>query len=157
MLFSLVLLSNTSCNDDDGGCQGLDCLPPATQTGAGTFGCLVNGQPYVDNSGDFNCFYQLVDGEYFFGIGSDNEQARLSQIIIASNNKQIIVDTPIALNENANMQFYAEINLENTSGDFTTANLQDGTITFIEFTIQIPDTGEIIEVSEGRFDSFFTQ
>ena len=26
-----------------------DQLPPATQTGAGTFGCLVNGQPWTPN------------------------------------------------------------------------------------------------------------
>jgi hypothetical protein len=48
-----------SCdNDDDSGCVSVDCLPEATQTGAGTFGCLVNGEPFVDNSGNFNCFYQ---------------------------------------------------------------------------------------------------
>jgi hypothetical protein len=60
-----------SCDsDDDSGCVGVDCLPTATTTGAGTFGCHVNGVPYVDNSGNFNCFYQLVDGEYFFSISA---------------------------------------------------------------------------------------
>ena len=60
-----------SCDsDDDSGCVGIDCLPEATQSGAGTFGCLVNGEPFVDNSGSFNCFYQLVDGEYFFSISA---------------------------------------------------------------------------------------
>ncbi len=63
MLCLLPLMSITSCDDDDDNCQGIDCLPPATQTGTGTFGCLVNGEPFVDNSGFFNCFYQLVDGE----------------------------------------------------------------------------------------------
>lgn len=65
LIFSILLLA---CDKDDKPANPIDQLPPATQTGAGTFGCLVNGVPYVDNSGFFNCFYQLVDGEYYFGI-----------------------------------------------------------------------------------------
>ncbi len=169
----LCLLTFISCKkdeDDAGPTDPIDQLPPATQTGEGTFGCLVNGERFVDNSGFFNCFYQLVDGEYYFGIGSDNEQANLSQIIIGSNNSQIITNTPIDLNENTDMQFYGEINLDDISGDFITTNLADGTIVFtnfntnsnivsalFEFTIQIPSTEETFEITEGRFDSFFTQ
>jgi hypothetical protein len=171
IFFILLLIVCNSCsNDDDTNCQGIDCLPPATQTGEGTFGCLVNGKPFVDNSGFFNCFYQLVNGEYYFGIGSNNEQAGLSQIIIGSTAKEITTNTSIELNNNAFSEFYAEIGLLDTQGDFTTTNLQDGTVMFtefntnsnivsaiFEFTIQIPSTGETIEITEGRFDSFFTQ
>ena len=145
-------------------------LPPATQIGAGTFGCLVNGVPYVDNSGFFNCYYQLVGGEYYFGIGSDKEQAGLSQIIIGSNKRTIITNTSIELNENNDIEFYAEIKLKNVAGDFVTTNLEDGTIIFtrydtnsnivsaiFEFTIKIPTTGEIIKITQGRFDAKFTQ
>jgi len=70
-------------------CQGIDCLPEATQTGAGTFGCLVNGEPFVDNSGNFNCFYQLVDGEYYFGIRARDEVLSLRQINIGSLKKKL--------------------------------------------------------------------
>ncbi|WP_299129004.1 hypothetical protein [uncultured Winogradskyella sp.] len=166
----MTFISCKKDEDDAGPTDPIDQLPPATQTGEGTFGCLVNGEPFVDNSGFFNCFYQLVDGEYYFGIGSDNEQANLSQIIIGSNNSQIITNTPIDLNENTDMQFYGEINLDDISGDFITTNLADGTIVFtnfntnsnivsalFEFTIQIPSTEETFEITEGRFDSFFTQ
>ena len=66
LLLTITLLS--ACDKDEPTCQGIDCLPPATQTGAGTFGCLVNGVPFVDNSGRFNCFYQLVNGKYYFGL-----------------------------------------------------------------------------------------
>jgi len=50
-------------------------LPPATQTGAGTFACHVNGKAFIDKSGGwFNCFYQYVDGKYHFAIkGHVNE------------------------------------------------------------------------------------
>jgi hypothetical protein len=169
ILFSFLFLLACS-NDDDSGCVGVDWLPPATTTGEGTFGCLVNGEPYVDLSGNFNCYYQLVDGEYYFNIGSDNEQAGLNQIIIGSTAKEISNNIPIELNYNSFNEFYAEIGLVSTQGDFTTTDIQDGIVTFtefntnsnivsaiFEFNITIPETGEIIEITEGRFDSFFTQ
>lgn len=168
--FLCSILFLISCSNDDDNCVGVDCLPEATQTGEGTFGCLVNGEPYVDNSGAFNCFYQLVDGEYYFNIGSDNEQAGLNQIIIGSTAKEISNNIPIELNYNSFNEFYAEIGLLSTQGDFTTTDIQDGIVTFtefdtnsnivsaiFEFNITIPETGEIIEITEGRFDSFFTQ
>ena len=164
LLITAFMISSCSKNEIS------TTLPAATQTGAGTFGCLVNGVPYVDNSGFFNCYYQLVGGEYYFGIGSDKEQAGLSQIIIGSNKRTIITNTSIGLNENNDMEFYAEIKLQNVAGDFVTTNLEDGTIIFtrydtnlnivsaiFEFTIKIPTTGEIIKITQGRFDAKFTQ
>ena len=69
----LILLTTfflSCCNKDDDNPQ---TLPPATQTGAGTFACYVNGKPFIDTSGGyFNCYYQFTGGEYYFGIqGAD--------------------------------------------------------------------------------------
>ncbi len=36
-----------ACQDDDDIMVPADCLPPATQTGENTFGCLINGNPWV--------------------------------------------------------------------------------------------------------------
>jgi hypothetical protein len=78
----------------------IDQLPPATQTGANTFGCLVNGQavvihkPFGDLSPAFGCQYQLiyntvngftfnvnatdkVDGCHFTGVGFHLDSIRL--------------------------------------------------------------------------------
>jgi hypothetical protein len=139
---SIILLLLTSfalsgCNKDDNNCQGVECLPPATQTGAGTFGCLVNGVPYVDNSGFFNCFYQMVDGEYYFGIGSNKDLGILSQVIIASTAKEITLNLPINLNANETNEFYAEIGLIAAEGDFVTTDENDGTITFTTFILSL--------------------
>jgi len=83
--------------------------------------------------------YQLVNGEYYFGITSDNEQAGLTQIIIRSNKSPIITNTIIELNENIDMHFYGEINLQNIVADFKTTNLIDSTNVFTEFdTISNP-------------------
>ncbi len=78
LLLAILLLA---CNkDDDLG----DSLPAATQTGANTVGCLVNGKVFLPHeeglSPSVNCFYQNVDGEYYFSMnfadlrGIDNER-----------------------------------------------------------------------------------
>ena len=45
---ALLLLTQCSkCKNDPQPNDPASQLPPATQTGANTFGCLVNGQPYT--------------------------------------------------------------------------------------------------------------
>ena len=48
LLVALLGLSKCKKNDADPTSQ----LPPATQTGANTFGCLVNGQPWTPSGND---------------------------------------------------------------------------------------------------------
>lgn len=168
-IFILVFLI-LGCSSDDDGCVGIDCLPEATQTGADTFGCLVNGEPFVDNSGDFNCFYQLVDGEYYFGIQSEREVLDLVLIGIGSNRSEIIKDTTIHLNDDVPNNFYAGLNIKNLGGTLLTSNSNDGQIIFtnfsinpnivsaeFEFTVTDPNTGKVYEITEGRFDAQFNQ
>jgi hypothetical protein len=55
LLLSLFVITTTGCKDDEpikpiiiGPSDDLDkTLPPITTTGAGTFGCLVDGEPWV--------------------------------------------------------------------------------------------------------------
>ena len=48
LYLALLLLTQCSkCKNDPTPADSASQLPPATQTGANTFGCLVNGQPYV--------------------------------------------------------------------------------------------------------------
>ena len=53
-LLLLALLGLSQCKRDNP--DPVDQLPPATQTGAGTFGCLVNGQVWMPqgNNGSSN-------------------------------------------------------------------------------------------------------
>ena len=175
IIYTLLLIFSAlwglgGCNDDDNNCQGVDCLPPITQTGAGTFGCLVNGEPFVDNSGFFNCFYQLVDGEYYFGIGSDKELLPITQIIILSWMQEIEVGIPIELESRENGNFFSEISFDCFCPNATTTDGLNGNITFtkfntdsnivsaiFEFTVINPTTRDIYEITEGRFDAQFTQ
>jgi hypothetical protein len=69
--FLLVLTTFTlSCcnNDDDTPTNPIDKLPPETQTGANTFGCLINGEPFVvSNTSNQTAIYQ--GGGVQFGAG----------------------------------------------------------------------------------------
>ena len=52
-LLLAALLGLSQCQKKDAGpAKPEDQLPPATQTGAGTFGCLLNGQPWTPQGYD---------------------------------------------------------------------------------------------------------
>ncbi|MDO7887510.1 hypothetical protein [Hymenobacter cheonanensis] len=53
LLLLAALLGLSQCKKSDSGpARPEDQLPPATQTGAGTFGCLLNGQPWTPSGYD---------------------------------------------------------------------------------------------------------
>jgi len=86
LLFLLITIFLSACNRDD---NKNNTLPPATQTGVGTFACYVNGKAFVDKNFPPHGYYQLVDGGYYFSVGGDYEKVRPWSIIIQTNNKQI--------------------------------------------------------------------
>ena len=166
----LFLICIFGCEKEDKPSNPIDQLPPATQTGAGTFGCLVNGVPFVDNSGFFNCFYQLVDGEFYFGIRGRKESF-INQIGIGSEKMNINLDINQTLKSQQDSNFYGRISFDCLSClGATTLDENPGVITFtkldlqnnivsatFEFTVTDPTTGTVYEITEGRFDALFTQ
>ena len=169
--FLIITFLFAGCDkDDDKPSNPIDQLPPATQTGAGTFGCLVNGEPYVDNSGFFNCFYQLVDGEYYFGIASTRDFRDIKQIVMLSWMKEIALDVKIPLDERLNGNFFSEIAFDCLCPNAVTTSNSNGFIRFtkfstdsnivsgrFEFKVTDPTTGTVYEITEGRFDALFTE
>jgi hypothetical protein len=69
-LFILLITITFSCcnKDNDQPKTELEKLPPATQIGANTVGCLFDGNAFLPGNqpNSTNCFYQLVDEEYYF-------------------------------------------------------------------------------------------
>jgi hypothetical protein len=56
----------------------LEQLPPETQVGAGTFGCLINGNIFKPKGNPLNgpilsCAYQFVKGGYYFQLKANQE------------------------------------------------------------------------------------
>ena len=69
LLLLLTTFALSCCNkDDDKPIAEIDKLPPATQTGANTVGCLLDGKAFLPGNfpNSTNCFYQFVDGNYYF-------------------------------------------------------------------------------------------
>ncbi|MBZ9650881.1 hypothetical protein [Psychroflexus montanilacus] len=180
-LYTLLLLFSAlaglgslflSCDSDDDStnCQGIDCLPPATTTGEGTFGCLVNGEPFVDNSGAFNCFYQLVDGEYFFSISPNFEGKKLVELDLGSNainfsNSPNFIISDYSIGNGGAAFFISgegrniQTNMERTGiCDINYFNNENNIISgTFEFEIFDEVTQTLYIVTEGRFDAIFTQ
>ena len=164
----MIALIFTGCDKDEPTCQGIDCLPPATQTGAGTFGCLVNGVPYVDNSGRFNCFYQLVNGKYYFSI-SANFNNEIKGIGLGSQEIELVKSSSYPLIEIKPNNFSADIYFD-ANNNFETSSTSPGNIVItnfstvnniisanFEFIITNLTTGAIYKITQGRFDAKFTQ
>ncbi|HZH94581.1 MAG TPA: hypothetical protein VEY06_01800 [Flavisolibacter sp.] len=65
LFIALISLSSLRCQRNKG--SELERLPAITQTGAGTFGCLINGKAYTSrgHSGNNPNFYIIADPEYF--------------------------------------------------------------------------------------------
>jgi hypothetical protein len=171
LIFSILLFG---CDKEDKPSNPIDQLPPATQTGAGTFGCLINGVPYVDNSGFFNCFYQLVNGEYYFNVTANFNNKIPKIISLSTNNLEINLNNTYQLLSRSNGNFYAEVTFDNNPplflNDNTTNTFDTGAITITKlslqnsiisgtFDFQIRDSinNKTYNITKGRFDAQFTQ
>jgi hypothetical protein len=76
VLFCSFLLLSASCKKEKS--NPIDNLPPATQTGANTFGCLVNGEAFLPKGSVFagpilQTQYVSNDGFYSLYISAFNK------------------------------------------------------------------------------------
>lgn len=174
LILILTLALNTSCNKEDDEPQNpVDQLPPATQTGKQTFGCLINGKVFLpDNfgSGRPNAFYQFVDGAYTLGIHASNKRGEeLLSVGLGALDIQLIKESQYMLNSEISGNFYGIYLLGGgLSLDTTTTNNNPGTLTItnfdtekfiisgtFEFTV-FDNEGNEIKITDGRFDMLYT-
>jgi len=73
LLYSALLLLTqcSKCKNDPAPADPASQLPPATQTGANTFGCLVNGQPYTPSGNNGTANYAVLYDPGFQGGALD--------------------------------------------------------------------------------------
>ncbi|KAA1241563.1 hypothetical protein [Aquimarina sp. RZ0] len=175
-LFLLVLIAITiisACSNDDDNNNPIDQLPPATQTGKQTIGCLINGEAFIPTrfgGGQPRAFYQFVDGAFTLGISASNGNAgpNFESINIGALDISILEESTYNLKEFETGHFFGEYfvggGLE-ISGTTTSTNpgsliitkfdQENGIIagTF-EFTV-LDKEGNEIKVTDGRFDLFY--
>lgn len=180
LLFALLITLTTSCqSDDDGGGDPISQLPPATQTGANTAGCLVDGVPLTPKSNGglnnvFQCFYQQVDGEFFFSISFTDEQSEFGRTCqIFTIMAQIEKNTTYELNIDDSgestghggqyrlgvTEEFKFSTSESVTGELTITKLdfQNNIVSGTFFFDAISITGDSVSITEGRFDAQFIQ
>ncbi len=179
IILSFILLSS-GCRKNK---NPVDQLPPETQTGANTFGCLVNGQAFKPggaqlSGGSLNCFYQFVNNGYYFGLsgtyqsGGGNTQSSVSlftdSLKIQKNIKYLLraerkgeanaLYTNLANGASPSDWFYRTQNNIN-EGEIWITNLDtikqivSGTFWFDA----VNANGQIVQIRDGRFDVRYTR
>jgi len=178
--YLFIAIAFLACdNDDDNAGNPLDLLPPITTTGENTIGCLVNGEAFTD-SGLMNNFYQFVDGNYFLAINMNFNNGKLSKNLrIQFRRLEIDENQTYTLDKNdlddgdftgakgqytysedfsqgglqfdTNMEFIGQVIFTKLD---TNANIMSGTF---EFQAKEITSGEIITITNGRFDLTFTK
>jgi hypothetical protein len=168
LLFLFTTLLTLSCcnKDDDKPTNPIDQLPPDTQIGANTAGCLVNGEAFLPKGAGIilNCFYQ--DGLNFGLSITKNISNNIQNINVASLNQSLEIEKIYQLKEYGANSKYGEYTYFYTGGDkrYKTNSIVTGELkityhNFIKAIISgtfwfdaINSEGEIIKIREGRFD-----
>ena len=169
-LLLCLLILGFSCNNDDNTPENpVDALPPATQTGEQTFGCLIDGKPFFPDKfggGWPTAFYQISEGGYTSVIRASrrNDEPSKSISIGALDIEGFSETTYILKTEQAGeihgkyligggINYRGTTNSENT-GTLTITRFDEqqhiisGTF---EFTVQ-DENGIQIKITNGRFD-----
>jgi hypothetical protein len=172
-LLALALLLPGGCKTKDPTPQPpaspLDQLPPATQTGQGTFGCLVNGQAWTPAGNPFGGpLLSVVYLKQRFGISANrgtvnNGVSSFQRIGMSAKG----ISTPgIYMLNDSSSRVGSHENFDNSCSAYTSAsNVGSLEITRLDlaarivsgrfsFTLETPGCGTVT-VTDGRFDSRF--
>jgi hypothetical protein len=176
VIFSLTLLSSSCKKHVIQPANQLSLLPPATQTGARTFGCLINGQAFVPHNRSLlegpmmQCNYVYTAGGYFFTVGGGNKNSdgSISDIILETDSLAVSEGQTIKLTDHyINGKAFGDyqiINAPSYSYYYYTNQILTGqlTITKLDLAKQIAsgtfyfnvlsNSGDTVKVTNGRFD-----
>jgi len=155
-------------------------LPPETQTGAGTFGCLVDGKVFKPggfgaslSGGILNCNYQVVNGQIFFRLAANNDRDSkdrrsialfMENIEIEEGKKYSLAQSKSKFEPQAMGQY---LTLDPTIATFLTDTFYVGELWVKKFDLEknivsgtfwfdaVNEQGQKVQVREGRFDVLF--
>jgi hypothetical protein len=166
-LASLLIALINACKKQN--IDPLSQLPPATQTGARTFGCLVNGQAFVAKG---TSIYDPVGiSEYYNGRtfnikgGHKNSDGSITGLDIDIDSVNLVVGQTYTIKLNSGKRkgdgfgrysyFGTNNNIYNTndvvSGEVTITSLANATAGTFYFNA-VNDKGDTVKITNGRFD-----
>jgi len=182
-LFASFLFLSSSCRKHKN-INPIDQLPPETQTGANTFGCLVNGQVFKPggaqlSGGSLQCNYQFLGsgaggGYYFRIIGINDNSSNRQTVGIFTDSLEITEGASYDLKEafikpSAYGLYSFSTTQLPTRADYETTDMYTGVLTIKKLDIVnqivsgtfwfngINSNGDTVRVSDGRFDVRYTQ
>jgi hypothetical protein len=153
----------------------LSKLPAATQTGANTFGCLINGQAFVPQNRSLlegpklQCNYIYTAGGYYFTVGGVNKNSGgiTSDVIIFTDSLAIKDGQTIKLADDGRGKAFGEYYLVNPP--YQTNKTLTGELNITKFdTIKQIISGtfyfnvldnalDTVKITDGRFDMPYTR
>jgi hypothetical protein len=165
LLLLVVVLCLAACKKDN------YSLPPETQTGANTFGCKINGKVWVPNGSDIysgrNVFANYINNVFIISATNFNSKPQ-ETFVLGTDNILLFNDVLIRLDNGAAGGLFYTLGY-NGRTDFGTNSNYTGELKFKKFdeTNLIASgtfwfdaqnaNGEIIRVTEGRFDVKFSR
>ncbi|TRX39398.1 hypothetical protein [Flavobacterium restrictum] len=184
-LFATITLL-ISCNkDDDKSTNPIDQLPPATQTGANTAGCLVDGKAFLPKGTGLggpvlSCFYYQSQTGYRFGLSINYKTFDfIKSIQFSTNTIQLIENKTYNLtaeskdiNNNYYISNFGEYYILTNTGagdvNYSTTNVATGELKITKLDMQrfiisgtfwydaVNANNEKVQVREGRFDVHYS-
>ena len=158
---TIFLFSCEGCDDNSKPKTELEKLPPMTQSGKNTFGCLVNGKAWVTRTSiDALAFYQEGVLSISAGVLNEDWDQGLGILIqdIDLHLSEYLLDNPIlrfAELGDKTLNCVFRTNADTYTGSFVINHLDQeklivsGTFEFDAYSI---DCNELVKVTNGRFD-----
>lgn len=172
LVLLITVITFAGCSKDDVKPKTeLEKLPAATQTGANTFGCLLDGKAFLrgNTHNSLDCVYQFIDGEYYFGIQAnrDIDNDRNILIGISTNAKELLKNTTYTLKDNNLLNVYGTYGINgimsatdgnNYTGELVITNVDETNhIISGTFWFDVRDFNNVVhQIREGRFDMQYT-
>ncbi len=161
----LVLLTGfESCNDIIDPKTELEKLPPATQEGKSTFGCLVNGKAWVTRTTtDASSFYQSGVLQVSADIDETNREQHIDLIVVNGLTQGTVYDLTNNTKSKAKFSWVLPIGIcfyegeDTLTGQLTIKRLDQINLIIsglFEF-ITITSGCDTIKVTDGRFDLLY--
>ena len=175
LYLALLLLTQCSkCKTDDpapAAPNPVDMLPPATQTGQRTFGCLLNGQPWNPAGNPFAA--PVFSAEYYqnrLGVSCRRAFNNSNGSVISNQSMEFAIDSVVGpkiyILDDAT-KYVLKYNDYVTNCQYATGNGMTATVELTRFdpvarivsgtfffTLEKPGCGRVV-VTDGRFDSRF--
>lgn len=182
LFLSSVICLSPSCKKHDDTVDPLSQLPPATTTGANTFGCLVNGQVFIPHAvanpgnNSTQCNYIYTNGGYYLTVAASNDNNSSYIVNVALNTNLLAISEGQTLKlENRNVAgkacgLYGFVNASIITYQTTTIvsgqlhitkfdqtnQIISGTFNFNAIRTDILNS-DTVHVTDGRFDMKYTQ